>query len=94
MAVCEDLCPLQFVPDWFVMPKLVEMWDDNDFDGDNDHELQQWYDGYKKYKKAQTFDAVELCVVTLNGKSWACTKEVWKVLKCNQTADTVKTFCY
>ena len=40
MAVCEDLCTLQFVPDWFVMWKLVEMWDDNDFDADDDHELE------------------------------------------------------
>ena len=40
MAVCEDLCTLQFVPDWFVMWKLVEMLDDKDFDADDDHELE------------------------------------------------------
>ena len=47
------------------------MWDDNDLDADDDHELEQWYDGYKNTKKTQTFDAVELCIVTLNDKLWA-----------------------
>ena len=45
MAVCEDLRTLQFVPDWFVLPKIVEMWQDNYFDADDDHELDEWYDG-------------------------------------------------
>ena len=50
MAVCENLRTFQFVSDWFVMPKLVEMWHDNDFDADDDHELDEWCDGYKKQK--------------------------------------------
>ena len=70
------------------------MWDDNDFDADDDHELEQSYDGYKNTKKTQTFDAVELCIVTLNDNLRARAKEVQKALKCNQTTDTVKAFCY
>ena len=31
------------------MPKLVEMWHDNDFDADDDYELDEWCDGYKKH---------------------------------------------
>ena len=68
------------------------MLDDKDFDVDDDHELEQWYDVYKNTKKTQTFDTVELCVVTLNDTLWARAKEVQKALKCNQTADTVKVF--
>lgn len=33
------------------MPKLVEMWCDNDFDADDDHELDEWCDSYKKHKE-------------------------------------------
>ena len=44
-SICEDLRTLQVVPDWFVLPKIVEMWQDNYFDADDDHELDEWYDG-------------------------------------------------
>ena len=40
------------------------------------------------------FNAVELCVVTINEKPWTRAKEVCKALECNKkTADTVKAFC-
>ena len=41
-----------------------------------------------------TFDAVRLCVVTLNDKPWIRAKEVCKALKYNKkTADIRKAFC-
>ena len=41
-----------------------------------------------------TFNAVELCVVTINEKPWARAKEVCRALDYNKkTADIVKTFC-
>ena len=42
-----------------------------------------------------TFNAVELCVVTINEKSWTCAKEhMCRALEYNKkTANIVKTFC-
>ena len=41
-----------------------------------------------------TFNAVELCVVTINEKSWTCVKEVCRTFECKKkTADIVKAFC-
>ena len=41
-----------------------------------------------------TFNAVELCVVTINEKPWTHAREVCRVLEYNKkTADIVKTFC-
>ena len=40
------------------------------------------------------FNAVELCVVTINEKPWTRATEVCKALEYNKkTADIVKTFC-
>ena len=40
------------------------------------------------------FNAMELCVATINGKSWTCAKEVCRALEYNKkTPDIVKTFC-
>ena len=41
-----------------------------------------------------TFNAVELCVVTINEKPWTRAREVCKALEYNKkTGDTVKAFC-
>ena len=41
-----------------------------------------------------TFNAVELCVVTIHEKSWTGAKEVCKALQYNKiTADIIKAFC-
>ena len=43
-----------------------------------------------------TFDAVKLCVVSLNDKPWNCAREVCRVLeygKTTKTADIVKHLC-
>ena len=41
-----------------------------------------------------SFNAVELCVVTINEKPWTRTKEVCRALEYNKkTADIVKAFC-
>ena len=40
------------------------------------------------------FNAVELCVVTINEKLWACSKEVCRALEYNRkTPDIVRPFC-
>ena len=40
------------------------------------------------------FNAVELCVVTINEKPWTRAREVCRALEYNKkTADVVKTFC-
>ena len=55
----DDSSSLQFVPDWFVPRKGMDMWyddyyDDNGNHWDDDHEdnFFEWYEGYKK-RKAQ-----------------------------------------
>ena len=43
-----------------------------------------------------TFNAVELCIMNINEKSWARAKEVCRTLeydKTTKTADIVKAFC-
>ena len=41
-----------------------------------------------------SFNAVELCVVTINEKPWTRAREVRRALECKKkTADIVKTFC-
>ena len=41
-----------------------------------------------------SFNAVELCVVTINEKPWTCTREVCRTLEYNKmTADIVRAFC-
>ena len=41
-----------------------------------------------------TFNAVELCVVTINEKPWTRAKDVCRTLEYNKkTADIVKAFC-
>ena len=43
-----------------------------------------------------TFNAVELCVVTINEKPWTSAKEVWRALeygKATTTADVVRHLC-
>ena len=44
-----------------------------------------------------TFNAVELCVVTINEKPWTCAREVCRALeydaKTSKTANIIKTYC-
>ena len=41
-----------------------------------------------------SFNTVELCVVTINKKSWTCAREVRRARQYNKkTADIVKAFC-
>ena len=43
-----------------------------------------------------TFNAVKLCVVTINDKPWTCTKRVCRALeygKVTKSADVVKNLC-
>ena len=43
-----------------------------------------------------TFNAVELCVVTINEKLWTCAKEACRALeygKATKTADILKHLC-
>ena len=54
-AVCEEPDSLQFVPDYFVRLKLVDMWH-NDEDYCNDDELAEWHNGYKKCKALKKTD--------------------------------------
>ena len=51
-AVEEDPCALEFVPDWFVTHQQVKIWHYNDDYDDDDDEIIEWYNGYKK-RKAQ-----------------------------------------
>ena len=81
------------------MPKLVEMCHDNDFDVNDDHELDEWCDGYKitknRRKRQVDLDAVELCIATMHYKHWTHAKEVFKPLTYNQkTVGIAKAFCY
>ena len=46
-AVREDSLSLQYVPDWFVTQQQVKIWHD---DKDDDDELIEWYNAYKKLK--------------------------------------------
>ena len=45
------LFSLQFVPDWFVTHRQIDIWYDDDYVY-NDNEMIKWYGGYKK-RKAQ-----------------------------------------
>ena len=44
-----------------------------------------------------TFNAVELCVVTINEKPWTCARELCRALeydaKTSKTANIIKTYC-
>ena len=48
-AVKEDLCLLEYVPDWFVRQEQIELWGDDD-DDCNDDKLTEWYQGCKNRK--------------------------------------------
>ena len=49
----DDFLSLQYVPDWFVTHGQVKIWhDDSEYHDDDDDEVIEWYDGYKK-RKAQ-----------------------------------------
>ena len=84
MAVCEANHTLQFLPDWFVMPKLVEMWHDNDLMQMMIMSLMSGMIAIKSTKnggKIKAYlDTVELSVVPLNNKYWTRVKEVWTTL--------------
>ena len=46
-AVEEDLCLLEYVPDWFVKQQHVDLWGDDD-DYYDDDKLIEWYEGHWK----------------------------------------------
>ena len=48
----DDFLSLQYVPDWFVTQGQVKIWHDDSEYHDDDDEVIEWYDGYKK-RKAQ-----------------------------------------
>ena len=50
-AVEEDLCLLEYVPDWLVRQEQMDLWDEDDY-WYHDDEIIEWYEGYKK-RKAQ-----------------------------------------
>ena len=50
-AVQEDLCLLEYVPDWFVSNQQINIWHDNNSHCDDDR-LIEWYVANKK-RKAQ-----------------------------------------
>ena len=50
-AVREGSWNLRHVPDWFVTYEQLNLWCDDDYVY-NDHDMTEWYDGYKK-RKAQ-----------------------------------------
>ena len=41
-VVIDDLFSLQFVPDWFVNQKPLDVWYDDD---DHDDDIIKWYEG-------------------------------------------------
>ena len=45
-VVKDDLSSLQFVPDWFVNHKPLDVW----YDDDHDDDIIKWSEGYKKRK--------------------------------------------
>ena len=50
-AVEADLGLLEYVPDWFVAQRQIDLWHDHDHWHDDD-KLTKWYEGYQK-RKAQ-----------------------------------------
>ena len=44
-TVEEDLCLLEYVPDWFVKQQYIEVWS-NDVDYYDDDKLIEWYEDY------------------------------------------------
>ena len=68
-AVEEDLCLLEYVPDWFVRQEQIDLWgDDNDYYDEG--KLIELYGGYRKRKaqKAQIKD--ELMPIAWHPSRW------------------------
>ena len=57
-AVEEDLCLLEYVPDWFVRQEQIDLW------GDADYGMIGWYEGYKKSKAKKASIKEELMPIT------------------------------
>ena len=48
-AIKDDPSSLQFVPDWFVGQKQLDIWLDDDY-WYHDDDIIEWYKGYQKRK--------------------------------------------
>ena len=71
-AVKGDLYSLLFVPDWFVTQKQLKIWHDDDEYCD-DHELIEWYNGYKKRKAQKAKIKEEFLPIAWNpSRYWHC----------------------
>ena len=70
-AVRRRLWSLEYVPDWFVKQQYIGAWGGNDdyCDDDND-ELFEWYDGYKKRKAQKASIKKELMPITWHPSRW------------------------
>ena len=62
-AVEEDLCLLEYVPDWFVRQEQIDLWHDDDDYYDNDV-LIEWHEDYQK-RKAQKVSIKEELMPTV-----------------------------
>ena len=58
-------------------PKLVEMWHD-DFDSDDDDELDEWYDGYKKTQGPESRNKRRInahCLASIRRWDWCMSED-------------------
>ena len=59
----------QFVPDWFITRERIDLLNDDDCVY-NDHEMIEWYDGYKKRKAQKASIKEELLPVAWHPSRW------------------------
>ena len=82
-AIGDDSSFLQFVPDWFVTRRQLDIWYDDDY-WYHDDEIIEWYDGYKKCKAQKAKIKEEFLPIAWHPdrvKDWCMSedeKDVWK----------------
>ena len=54
---------MRCIPDWFVAEEQIDHWDDDDYYCNNNYELIEWYNGYKKRKDQKASIKEELMPV-------------------------------
>ena len=68
-AVRDDPYSLQYVPDWFVIQEQIDAWYDDKY-WNNDDEIIEWYNSYKKRRAQKASIKKELMPIAWHPSKW------------------------
>ena len=70
-AFWKDTFSLQYISDWFVTQQQIKIWrDDDEHCDDDEDELIEWYNGYKKRKTQKASIKDELMPIAWHPSRW------------------------